>query len=245
MSIIEKYDVIQFRESNPTISIEKIAEHFKYGRSTVSEILGKQKSSIIQKYNGGADNVNMKNQRKGKFEDVDRNLLQWCTGAFTANLEGITRELLMQKGHKTAESLGYEQNDLQKMNIEWVRRFKARHNIASMKQSREAGSVPENTVNTWVENSLSKSRQKFKDEDIYNIDETGLFWQVLPDRTMNFRGQKCHGGKLSKNRVTVLVCANTTGTDKLPPIVIGKYHRPRCFAGVKQLPLQYFANKKA
>lgn len=36
-----------------------------------------------------------------------------------------------------------------------------------------------------------------------------------------------------------------TGTDKLKPLVIGKFAKPRCFKSVKSLPVIYRANKKA
>ena len=58
---------------------------------------------------------------------------------------------------------------------------------------------------------------------------------------------KNSGAKLSKERVTIGICCNSTGTDKLKPLVIGKAKRPRCFGKVFQ-PSQlvyYTFNKKA
>lgn len=51
-------------------------------------------------------------------------------------------------------------------------------------------------------------------------------------------------GKKSKNRITVLVGSNMTGTEKLPLLVIGKSARPRCFKKAV-IPVGYAANKKA
>ena len=67
---------------------------------------------------------------------------------------------------------------------------------------------------------------------------------MLPDKTFEFKDVKCHGGKQSKDRLTVHVCANMSGTDKLPMFVIGKSKNPR-FKNVKSLPTEYVANKKA
>lgn len=36
-----------------------------------------------------------------------------------------------------------------------------------------------------------------------------------------------------------------TGKDKLPLLIIGKSKRPRCFKGVKTLPVNYACNTKA
>ena len=87
--------------------------------------------------------------------------------------------------------------------------------------------------------------QQYAPRDIYNMDETGLFFRMTPDRTLTFKGDACHGGKKSKERITVAVCANMDGSDKMQLLVIGKFQNPRCFKNVKSLPVQYFANRKA
>ena len=51
--------------------------------------------------------------------------------------------------------------------------------------------------------------------------------------------------KKSKERVTLLVCANMSGTEKCPLLVIGKFQRPRCFSGIANLPTEYKGNKNA
>ena len=53
------------------------------------------------------------------------------------------------------------------------------------------------------------------------------------------------GAKSSKERVTVLVTSNATGTDKRELLVIGKSRRPRCFKGQQTLSVDYRANKAA
>jgi DDE superfamily endonuclease len=84
-------------------------------------------------------------------------------------------------------------------------------------------------------------------EDIYNIDETGLFWKLLLDRTL--ASEQLPGGKLRKERISVVFCCNASRTHKLDPWFIHKRYRPRCFGykGIKihTLPLEWRANKKA
>lgn len=48
----------------------------------------------------------------------------------------------------------------------------------------------------------------------------------------------------SKKRVTLLLGASLTG-EKLPPLVIGQFEKPRCFKGVNNLPVKYNFSKKA
>ena len=50
--------------------------------------------------------------------------------------------------------------------------------------------------------------------------------------------------KEGKGSPTVLVGASMSGV-KLPLLVIGKSKSPRCFAGIKSLPIDYVANSRA
>lgn len=99
--------------------------------------------------------------------------------------------------------------------------------------------------NDWLTTVWPNLRDGYKDEDIFNTDETGLFFRMMPDKTMKFKGEKCVGGKLSKERLTVLVAANMTGSEKVKLVVIGKAKQPRCFKNVKSLPVEYENNRKA
>ena len=72
----------------------------------------------------------------------------------------------------------------------------------------------------------------------------GCFSNAFLKKTHVFKAQKCAGGKMSKERVTVLVTASMT-REKLALFVIGKYANPRCFKGVKKLLVLYDSNTKA
>ena len=86
---------------------------------------------------------------------------------------------------------------------------------------------------------------QYRPEDVYNADETGLFFRMTPNQTLATKTVK--GMKKDKNRITVLLCTNATGTDKLKPLVIGKSAKPRCFKHIPKANLgtEYEANKKA
>lgn len=99
-------------------------------------------------------------------------------------------------------------------------------------------------MKAWA-SSLQTILAEYSPSDIFNADETGLFFRLLPDKTLEFKGVDCHGGKNSKEGVTVMVCSNMSGNEKLPLLVIGKSKKPRCFKGIKALPTAYEANKKA
>ena len=62
---------------------------------------------------------------------------------------------------------------------------------------------------------------EFDEKDIYNADEPGLFFKVLPEKAYAKRGISVNGYKKNMQRVSILFCSNSIGTDKLIPLVIG------------------------
>ncbi|GFO23706.1 tigger transposable element-derived protein [Plakobranchus ocellatus] len=109
----------------------------------------------------------------------------------------------------------------------------------------ESEAVDDKTVDDWRRTVLADLLKKYSPTDIYNADETGLFWRLLPGKTMEFRGKSCHGVKQAKERITVLCCANMNGSEKWPLFVICKFKQPRCFKGIRKLPVTYETNKSA
>ena len=77
-------------------------------------------------------------------------------------------------------------------------------------------------ASTWRLETLQAALKEYSPADIYNADETALFYKLMPNKTLEFKGNKCFGGKSSKERIT-----NSTGTDKLKPLIIGKFGKPR------------------
>jgi len=107
------------------------------------------------------------------------------------------------------------------------------------------------SANVTAPESFSHNVKKYIKEDkfdmdfIYNADETGLNWKALPSKSLvSQREAAAPGYKLSKDRITVMVCANATGTHKMPLLLIGKSKNPCCFKNVK-IPLTYKSQKNA
>jgi len=86
----------------------------------------------------------------------------------------------------------------------------------------------------------------YEPKNIYNGDKTGLFFRTLPSKTLSVKSEECKGGKLSKERLTVFLCANMEGEFE-KPLVIGKAQKPRCFKNVDptKFPIIWRANNKA
>ncbi|KAI1003886.1 hypothetical protein K3495_g4332 [Podosphaera aphanis] len=77
------------------------------------------------------------------------------------------------------------------------------------------------------------------------MDEPGLFYNLSPDKTIAQR--QIEGLKKDKTRITLCLTSNADGTDKLEPLILGHFEKPRCFQRMsgKQLGFYYRSNKKA
>ena len=152
--------------------------------------------------------------------------------------------MLQTKAISLAEQFGYSTDDFKCLSG-WLSRFKDRHGIVFRQVCGEAAAIRKDSMDPWLTQTLPEILTKYRPCDIYNADETGLYWRLLPDRTLAKKGETCPGGKKSKERVTILVAGNMDGSDKLPLLVIGKCTKPQCFKNARHLPVKYTSQKKA
>ena len=74
---------------------------------------------------------------------------------------------------------------------------------------------------------IREEARKYPADCVYNMDETGKYWKMKPDRSLTTQVE--HGRKKDKARITACLTCNATGTDRLPIWFIGKAKRPNCF----------------
>ena len=101
-----------------------------------------------------------------------------------------------------------------------MEKFQKRYNISSKIITGESESVPLEHVESGRK-KLQELIALFDIENVYNADETGLFFRLGPNRTLATKNNRVKGTKKDKEQVTVLLCCNATGTKKIKPLVIG------------------------
>ncbi|GBM07053.1 Tigger transposable element-derived protein 4 [Araneus ventricosus] len=127
----------------------------------------------------------------------------------------------------------------------WLHKFKLRYGLTGKTVSGESGDVDCETVDDWIRNILPDLIKGYEQKVIFNADETGLFYKLLPSKTLAIKSDTCHGGKNSKVRLAVSLCANADGSEKLAPLIIGKSKKPRCFKKCENITKKYLSNKKS
>jgi hypothetical protein len=149
-------------------------------------------------------------------------LFTWYQQAWASNIP-IDGTTLREKAKTIAAQLNIDNFSASNG---WVSRFKDRHGLVFKKLTGKSAEVSGESTDAWLE-SLPSLLGGYEPCNVYNADETGLFFNVLPDRILAYKGESCHGGKHSKDRLTALLCVNSDGSDKLGN------PRNQCFKNVK------------
>ena len=129
----------------------------------------------------------------------------------------------------------------------WLFNFRSRHCLADRRNTGEASSADAAAVEPFRKRLL-----KIIDESnlvlgqIYNADETGLYWKATPSNTQaHIHEKNIPGRKVAKDRISVLACANADGSHRLLPMVVGKLKKPRALKNLSEPPCHYTGNKTA
>jgi len=260
INLQKKIEIIRHVEKGMKRS--EVAAKFGIGSATVTDILN-AKNVLQERYDniGRTASLTLIRERSGELPALDESLYNWFCQARAANIP-IKEESLQTKARHIAQEVLKQVPDpstrteeqekfarlLEKFSASrgWLNGFKRRYFLKSFKICGEAGSVNAESV-TLCQERTQINLNGFSPENIYNCDETALYWRCLPDRTLDAIGSKVTGSKGNKERLTVLLCSNSTGSDMRKPLVIGKSRNPRCFKNINpnHLGVTYRANKSA
>uniref|UniRef100_A0A914UUZ2 HTH CENPB-type domain-containing protein n=1 Tax=Plectus sambesii TaxID=2011161 RepID=A0A914UUZ2_9BILA len=140
----------------------------------------------------------------------------------------------MEKAYEMARLLNIE---FQPSNG-WLSRRKANENVSFHKLHGEKEAADSAGAVDWMEKVYPDMVKGYNSQDIFNADETGLYFKALPSGTMAVDGEKPYGGKVQKDRITILFLCNQESSEKFV-YSIGKSKSPRCFQRVQNLPVKY------
>lgn len=220
-------------------SVKFLISEFKCGKTQIYDAL-KNKESILSDWTSGKSS-SAKRMRTSLNEDLNAAVFEWFCRARSKSIP-LSGPMIQAQALEVAAKMG---NHDFKASNGWLEAFRARHNIVWRDVCGEKNDVDLDVVAEW-KSKISSLVEGYAPRDVYNGDETGLFFRLLPSKTLAISGETCCGGKMSKERLTVFVCGNMDG-DLEKPIVIGKAQKPRCFRNLDRnaLPVIWRWNRKA
>jgi len=197
---------------------------------------------------------NRKRLQKPKYDELEEHLMEVFSGMRNAGLpmsgpylQAIARTWLkreLEREGVTEEFRAKYKNA--SFGQSWLEGFKWRNDLRALRINGERASLPFNIDELMCPIRTLIDEKGLGPANIYNWDETGLFYRSLPQYTLAGRGDSGAGAKADKSRFTLMVCTNGDGSDTTV-ILIGKSKTPRGTS--KQFwdshGVRYFANSKA
>lgn len=181
--------------------------------------------------------------RPGEWPDLERALILWHE-AVTDQGGVITGDILQEKAGEIWDRLPSSQGKNKPVfSSGWLTGFKARHGLYQHTFHGEEGAVPAAADEAMT--TIHDEVRYYNERDIFNMDETGLFWRLAPSTGLS--SQRRGGIKKDKARISLALCCNANGTERMPPFVIGKARIPHALRGVNMstLGVRWHSNSNA
>ena len=122
----------------------------------------------------------------------------------------------------------------------WIQSFKDRLRIPKSAIQKDSVLIDKEGKKESERISKIIEEANYEPYQIYNADESGLYWNSLPGENVN-----ADVFRTIKERITLMVCSNADGSHKIPMFIIGKSKIPRGFKNAKHLPFTYVTQKNA
>ncbi|CAB5357732.1 unnamed protein product [Rhizophagus irregularis] len=239
LSEIQKRELCIYARDNKRIQAEYvnwIEEKWsvRVNESTITRILQTAEERL------GSETINPNSKRQ---KSVTYPELEFALKEFVLNYQHrtvLSDAILIEKARMIANGLDIFQDALH-FSSGWLQKFKDCNGIRQRKLEGEASSADEAAIAIALP-LLRERCSNYPLKRIYNMDETGLFYRLEPDRTLATK--RLAGRKVNKERLSVALCANADGSHKFKPLIIGKFERPRCFKNIRiqAMPMTYLTN---
>ncbi|XP_053145994.1 tigger transposable element-derived protein 1-like isoform X2 [Hemicordylus capensis] len=222
-------------------------------RTTIVCIL-KDKKRIQEHVKGSAcmQSTVITKRRVGIIAQVEKLLISWLEDQHQRRAP-VSLAIIQEKARNLYNDLKRQQGE--NSNIEpfsasrgWFMRFKARANLRDLRGSSEAAGAAEENTRLFPE-TLAKIIKEggYCAQQVFNVDETGLFWKKMPSRTTVAREEKSTPDyPAAKDRLMLLLGSNASGDFKLKPLLVYHSENPRVFKGYSKacLPVIWKSDRK-
>ncbi|KAG7172961.1 Tigger transposable element-derived protein 1-like 27 [Homarus americanus] len=153
----------------------------------------------------------------------------------TRSVKDYARELYMA----VARKMGTSEPKPFTASSGWLQRFKIRNKITNINIGGEEASADRAAAREFPPflREIMEEGQ-YSDDQVFNMDESGLFWKKLPSKSFVVKNSsRIRGRKMQKERITVLFTTNASGTCKLKLSVIHTARKPHAYKSMDMTKL--------
>ncbi|XP_044275311.1 tigger transposable element-derived protein 1-like [Varanus komodoensis] len=231
-----------------------VARSYNMNRSTISTIL-KNKDKIMEHVKSAVPMLStIISKKRGKvMEEMEKHLSVWMQDQHQHRVP-LSLMLIQEKAKTLYEDLkkkhGKESEGASfHASHGWFHRFKARANLHNIKVSGKAASADTVAAQEFPEMLREIIDEgAYLPEQVFNVDETELYWKRMPDRSYISKEEKLTPGyKATKDRLTLLFGGNASGDKKLKPLLVYHSENPRALKNITKgsLPVVWRSYPKA
>ena len=183
------------------------------------------KKDLIQRYSEGANgSVKYSTPRNMQHPEIDAKVWDYYCMAYSKNMP-VNGPMLQAEAQRVA--IASEKNEFTASNG-WLHSFCSHHQLKMANLFGELAEVDKQACQNWKIDILPELIKGYEPKDIFNCDETGVFWHAVPTHSFIKEGEQPKGVKTLKERLSLLLTCSVVG-EKLEPWIIGKSAKPWSF----------------
>ncbi|XP_074328479.1 CENP-B homolog protein 2-like [Apium graveolens] len=195
-------ELCQYKKDHPNVTQKNLQQWLeeKHNLKVTQSIISNTLHRIAELLNIDKVSESSRRQKMVTYPLMETALLEWVHTYQTKI--NITGDLMKEKGAFFLNKV-YPDAKLFDFSNGWLKRFEQRHGIKSFRHFGESGTVDVQAVEDVIP-SLKNVLDQYDWKDIYNMDETGLFYRIQDDNSLATK--QLEGRKQHKERMIVVVC---------------------------------------
>ncbi|MEE6465110.1 hypothetical protein FKM82_006454 [Ascaphus truei] len=226
LTLNAKLEIIKLSEQG--MCNAEIGRKLHLPRQTVSTIVHGKEKVLMEIKSATPVNTKVIRKRDNLIADMEKVLVVWIENQTSHNVP-LCRAIIQAKALSLFNNMKADRGDVAADNTfeasrGWFNRFKARSQLHNISVQGEAASADTEAAQSYPR-ELAKVIEEggYTKQQIFSVDETGLYWKKMPSR------------------------ANAAGDCKLKPMMIYRSENPRALKNYAKasLPVYYKSKSKA